>query len=126
MRALILSALIAAASTAAIAQPQPNPPPNLRGNPTATLCLDPNGVSHAPVCRSQNASRLPTAPDICSCNGPQLHVDADWCAPGERPPADTLEFNLARAKFARENKNSIIGMTFEGRRACVPLGPTGR
>lgn len=116
MRGLFLTiAAGLAVATAASAQ-APGP------NDKATLCLDQLGINHAPVCRSQNASRFPTAPDICQCHGPYRQVDAPFCAPGETPAADTADFDHARIDYARKNKDSLFGFSFQGKRSCVVPG----
>ncbi len=116
MRALLLTVLagLAAASTAAAQAPGPND--------TATLCLDPGGINHAPICHSQNASRFPTQPDICQCDGPYRQVDAPWCAPGEHSAPDSAALDRARADYAAKHGSSLLGFTFEGHRSCVPQG----
>lgn len=118
MRALLLTTLAAAAalSTAVLAQPSQDD--------RATLCLDTAGISHPPVCHTQTASRIPSPPDICICNGPWRHVDAPYCAKGEKPPADTAAFDHARAKAAAKD-SSLFGATYEGKRMCVELGNGG-
>jgi hypothetical protein len=119
MRAFILT-VIAGLAVASAASAQ-----RIGPNDKATVCLDPGGVSHPPLCRSQNASRFPTQPDICSCHGPWRQVDAPWCAPGERPAPDTAALATARIAFAEKNNNSLIGFTFEGKRNCIVPGHNG-
>ncbi len=97
-----------------MAQPSPGP------QNAATLCLDQLGGNHAPICSSQSASRIASAPDICQCRGPYRQVDAPWCAKGERPPADSAAFERARAKAAKDG--SLFGDSYQGRTMCVPLG----
>ncbi len=113
MRALFLTAIVgfAAVSAAAMAAP-PGP------RDTATLCLDGLGVNHAPVCHSMAASRLPSTPDICQCVGPWRQVDAPYCAKGEEPPADTADFDRARAAAA-DKHSTLVGATYKGKRMCV-------
>src|SRR5579862_8602291 len=95
MRALLLPLVAGlAAASAAMAQPASGP------GDKATLCLDPGGVDHAPLCRSHNATRFVQPPDICVCDGPYRQVEAPWCAKGEKPPNDTAEFERARAAYA--------------------------
>lgn len=108
-----------AVSGAAVAQPatsyQSAPPPR----EAATLCLDGLGTTHPPVCTKMSASRQPSAPDICTCQGPYRTVRAPWCAPGEKPPADTAAFDRARADAAQDG--SLFGDRYQGQRFCVPL-----
>ncbi|MEI9963826.1 MAG: hypothetical protein WDM92_03165 [Caulobacteraceae bacterium] len=85
----------------------------------ATLCLDGLGVGHPPVCRDSDASRFAHPPDICLCHGPYRQVTAPWCAPGERPPADSAAFDRARARASQDG--SLFGDTYHGKRFCVPL-----
>lgn len=116
MRALLLPLVAGlAAASAAMAQPASGP------GDKATLCLDPGGVDHAPLCRSHNATRFVQPPDICVCDGPYRQVEAPWCAKGEKPPNDTAEFERARAAYAMSHGNSVMGGTYEGRRMCVTL-----
>ena len=114
MRAVGLMALSAlAAASAAMAQ-APGP------RDTATVCLDPMGVGHPAHCESTNASRFATQPDICLCRGPLRQVDAPWCAAGEAPAADTADFDRARVAYASSHGNSLVGFSYQGKRACVP------
>jgi hypothetical protein len=116
MRALLLPLVAGlAAASAAMAQPASGP------GDKATLCLDPGGVDHAPLCRSHNATRLVQPPDICVCDGPYRQVEAPWCAKGEKPPNLTAEYERARNAYAMSHANSVIGGTYEGRRMCVTL-----
>ncbi len=111
MRTLILAAaltLIAGAASARSHHPQ-----------EATLCLDQLGGSHPPVCHSLEASRISQAPDICQCRGPWRQVSAPYCAPGERPQAESAAFEHARARASRDG--SLFGDSFQGRSMCVPL-----
>jgi hypothetical protein len=114
MRSLILTlaAGLAVASAATAAAPGPHD--------HATVCLDPGGVTHPAICRSHEATRFASQPDICFCNGPLRQVDAPWCAPGEKPAPDTAELARARADYASRN-NTLVGFTFHGKRNCVPL-----
>lgn len=118
MRVLFLTSVAAALAVASVAAADSN----TTNNP-ATLCLDGLGINHPPLCHSQEASRFPAAPDICICKGPYQTVKAPWCAPGEKPPADTADFDRARAAAAQ--KGDLMSFTYQGKRACVPLGPEG-
>ena len=117
MRLLLLTALagIAAASAVSLAQSQPVNPRD-----KATLCLDGIGVNHAPICHSQTASRFASPPDICSCDGPYRQVDAPYCKAGEKEPADSADYDRARAKAA-EHGSSLFGATYKGQSMCVQL-----
>ncbi len=119
MRTLFLTTLVGVTAFAVAASAQPSsssPPP---GTPQATLCLDQLGVSHAPICHKQSASRFPAPPDICLCNGPYREVKAPYCAPGEKEPNDTAAFDRARAKAAEDG--SLFGDTYKGQKMCVEL-----
>jgi hypothetical protein len=117
MRVLFLTTLLAAAGAYAVASAQPSP------RESAVLCLDGIGVNHPPVCHTNGASRLSTEPDICSCHGPYQQVMTNWCAKGERPPADTAEFD--RARLAAVKNGTLFNFVYEGKRACTPMGPNG-
>jgi hypothetical protein len=115
MRVLFLTTLIATVGACAVASAQPRD--------SAVLCLDGLGVNHPATCNTMSASRLESKPDICMCQGPYQQVQADWCAKGESPPADTAEFDRARA--AAVHNGSLQGFNYQGKRACVPVGPNG-
>ncbi len=119
MRVLSLTSLIAAVGACAVAAAQPAP----ANNDSAVLCLDGLGVSHPPVCHTNTASRLSTEPDICSCHGPYQQVRTNWCARGETPPADSADFD--RARVAAVKNGTLYNFVYQGKRACVPLGPNG-
>jgi hypothetical protein len=126
MRILFLTSLVGvlAAGAAASAQPESAQPWARSGvNDSAILCLDGLGINHIPVCHSIQASRFPTAPDICQCHGPYRQVRSVWCAPGQRPPPDTIEFNRALIDFAKRNHNDVRDFRFNGTPMCVPLSP---
>ena len=114
MRLLFLTSLIGALGVAGAAAAQPG---------SAVLCLDGLGVSHPAVCHSSTGSRLSPEPDICTCHGPYQQVKASWCARGEQPPADTADFD--RARLAAVHHGSLVGFSYQGKPACVPLGPNG-
>ncbi len=114
MRVVFLTSLIGVLALGAAASAQP-----AADNNPATLCLDGIGVNHPPICHSQSASAFPQPPDICLCQGPYREVKAPWCAPGEKPPGDTADFDHARAKAAEHG--DLFGATYNGRRMCVPL-----
>jgi len=105
------------ACAAAAAQPAQGP------GDSAVLCLDGLGVNHPPVCHSSTASRLSPEPDICSCHGPYQQVRTNWCARGETPPPDSADFD--RARVAAVKDGSLYNFMYQGKRACVPLGPNG-
>jgi hypothetical protein len=115
MRILVLTSALVLAAAAAMAQPSgPR-------EPAATLCLDPNGGNHSPICRKLDASRFDKPADICHCNGPYRQVEAPYCAKGEKPPSETREYELARAAAASKN-SSLFGATYQGQRMCVAMG----
>ncbi len=118
MRALFLTSLIAAVGVcgAALAQPA-------NTGESAVLCLDGLGVNHPPVCHTNGASRISTEPDMCTCHGPYQQVRTNWCAKGESPPADSADFD--RARVAAVKDGALYNFMYQGKRACVPLGPNG-
>ena len=112
MRALFLTVLaVSAVASVVVARPGPHN--------AATLCLDGLGINHAPICHEMSASRFPQVPDICQCRGPYRQVEAPYCARGERPPADSADFDRARARAAQDG--SLFGDTYHGRSMCVSL-----
>jgi hypothetical protein len=121
MRILFLTSLVGvlAAGAAAVAQPAGQ---SGFHNP-ATLCLDGLGVNHPPLCHSQQASAFPQPPDICQCLGPYRQVNAAWCAPGQKPPADTIDFDRALIAYAQSHNNDVSDFSFDGKPMCVPLRP---
>ncbi len=121
MRLLVLIS-VAALAVASVAAAQPSSAPH-SSEPAATLCLDTLGGSHPPVCHSMSASRLASPPDICLCHGPYMQVRAPYCAPGEKPPAESAAMEHARAKAAKDG--SLFGDSYEGRRMCVVLKDNG-
>ena len=121
MRALFLAPLIGALAAGAAAYAQPGGGSGF--NSTATLCLDGLGINHPPLCHSQQASRFPNPPDICQCLGPYRQVQAVWCARGQNPPPDTVEFNRALIEHAKRNHNDVSDFSFNGTPMCVPLSP---
>ncbi len=120
MRVLFVTSLIAAAGFCAVASAQPRV---AAPSDSAVLCLDGLGVSHPPVCHTNGASRIDTKPDICSCRGPYQQVKTNWCAAGETPPPDSAEFD--RARVAAVKNGTLFNFMWQGKRACVPLGPNG-
>ncbi|HEY5410576.1 MAG TPA: hypothetical protein VIJ94_07605 [Caulobacteraceae bacterium] len=117
MRVLFMTTLIGALGVCAVAAAQP------ASHDSAVLCLDGLGVSHPATCHSSTASRISPEPDICTCNGPYQEVKTSWCARNEQPPNDSADFD--RARVAAVHNGSLVGFTYQGRRACVPLGPNG-
>ena len=113
MRALFLTTLIAGLGVCAVAAAQPST------TDSGTLCLDGLGINHAPICHSQTATRLDSTPDICICEGPYQTVRGPWCAPGEKSPNESADYEHAR--LAAVHHGSISGFSYQGRRACIPL-----
>ena len=102
----------------AMADPRPTAPVQLN---SGKVCLDTLGGRHAPSCRTTNASRILTDPDICTCAAGLREVAAPWCAPGEHPAPDSREADKARLA-AVTSTGSLDGASFEGRRFCVTRG----
>lgn len=84
----------------------------------ATLCLDPLGINRHQTCRSYSASLLSREPDICVCDGPELQVEARYCAAGERPPAEDAASDRARYAAATRG-GTLVGWSYRGRGFCV-------
>jgi hypothetical protein len=119
MRVLFMTSLVGVLAAGATAFAQPADQSGFH-NP-ATLCLDGLGINHPPLCHTQQASRFPSPPDICQCLGPYRQVTALWCAAGQRPPPDTIEFNRALIDHAKRNHNDVSDFSFNGTPMCVPL-----
>ena len=121
MRPALYALLFAGLAGPALADARPT------GRPTrgfATVCLDTLGTPRPVQCRTGNASRIATDPDICFCGPALQEVDAPWCAPGETPAPDSLSANRAR-KAAADARGSLVGQSFGGRSFCVERGRTG-
>ena len=100
----LLGLLLAAGASAAEHRPQ-----------TRVVCLDVGGQTLPAVCK-RSGGRLEAGADICSC--PQGRaVEAPMCAPGEQPPAESLELEKARRDAARDG--SLVGDRFRGRSFCA-------
>jgi hypothetical protein len=84
------------------------------------MCLASNGSRGVAVCRRGNAWG---DSDICTCRGSSLRIDAPICRPGEKPPAETVALDRARAEAMK--RGTLYGATFEGRRMCVELKRPG-
>ena len=122
MRQLILStALLLAAAVPAAADPTPTGPVQLQ---SGRVCLDTLGGRHAPACRTTNASRIQTEPDICVCAAGLREVAAPYCAAGELPAPDSKDADRARLEAAKAN-GTLDGAGYQGRRFCVTRGRTG-
>lgn len=88
------------------------------GRDRAVLCLDPLGINRHQVCRSYSASRLSSEPDICVCDGPELRVEAPYCAAGERPAPEDAAYDRARYALAAK-AGTLVGGSYQGRSFCV-------
>ena len=119
--ALSAGLLLAAAAAPAAADPAPTGPVR---STAGRVCLDTLDMRHAPSCRSTNASRILTEPDICVCPAGLREVAAPFCAPGERPAPDSARADSARLRAAKAN-GTLVGAGFEGRSFCVTRGRTG-
>jgi hypothetical protein len=91
----------------------------LSANPptTMTLCLDGGGRKAPVTCHTQNASRLDAREDVCTCPGATRQVSAPVCAPGVRPPAESLAYARARLKAA--SHGGLADATWQGQPMCV-------
>ncbi len=91
-------------------------PPTPGGH--ATLCLDTLGINLGATCRSFNASRIDTRPDICQCLNNAATVTAPYCVRGEQPQAETADYDRARSAASRVD-GTLIGKRYKGRSYCV-------
>jgi hypothetical protein len=114
MRTLPLLAALALVAGAAQAQPGTSQNPPAR----TSLCLEVSGAIIPPVCQ-RPGSRLDQREDICLCSAGGTKVEAPVCAPGQKPPAESKEFEKARREAARDG--SLIGDTWQGQPMCVEL-----
>ncbi len=122
MRPLHLAALgLCLAAAPAAADPRPTGPIELQG---AKVCLDTLGVRHAPDCRTTNASRIVTDPDICLCPAGLREAPAPYCDPGETPAPDSADADRARLAAVKAT-GTLVGASYGGRRFCVTRGRTG-
>jgi hypothetical protein len=92
--------------------------PALADNPkTRTVCIDPAGKNLPANCKSSQASRLESHPDICLCPGGAERVEAPVCPPGVRAPAESAAFERARRAAVKDG--SLVGATYNGKPICV-------
>ena len=121
MRRLLVPAVLLAFAAQARADPVPTGPVRLE---SGKVCLDTLGGRHAPVCRTTNASRIQTEPDICLCPAGLRSVAAPYCAAGEQPASDSKDADRARLEAAKA-AGGLEGATYRGRRFCVTRGRSG-
>ena len=121
MRRLLVPAVLLVCAAPALADPIPTGPVQLE---SGKVCLDTLGGRHAPACRTTNASRIRTEPDICLCPAGLRPVAAPYCAAGEAPAPDSRDADRARLEASRA-KGSLAGASYRGRRFCVTRGRTG-
>lgn len=84
----------------------------------ATLCLDQLGINLGATCRTLQSSLISSRPDVCQCLNTGLTVIAPYCARGERPQAETADYDRARYAAARAD-GALAGKTYKGRSFCV-------
>ena len=118
---LVLAAAVMALAGSAAADPKPVY--GVRDRP-ATQCLDTLGIPRAPVCRTLQASRIRTEPDICICEAGLREVSVPWCALDEVSAPDSAAANRVRNVAAKAG--TLMTARFEGRRFCAQQGRTGR
>lgn len=117
MRNFVVLAVSAAAVMLAAAG---EPGSNALNPATRTICLDVGGETRPAVCQ-RTASRLDGRDDICVCQSAQ-RVEAPVCGSGDRPPAESRAYELARKQAARDG--SLVGDQWVGRPMCVaPRNP---
>ena len=121
MRLLLAPAVLLLLATPALADPRPTGPVELQ---SGKVCLDTLGTRHAPACRTTNASRILTDPDICVCPASLREAPAPYCAPGERPAPDSKDADRARLAAVKAT-GTLVGASYQGRRFCVSRGRTG-
>jgi hypothetical protein len=90
---------------------------DLTSNPptTTSICLDVSGATLPVTCRVP-ASRLDQREDICTCAQGE-RVEIAVCGPGEAPPPEGLAYDKARR--LANNKGSLLGAMYQGKRMCV-------
>ena len=114
MRTLpLVAALALIAGTAQAQAPMSQNPPA-----KTILCLEVSGAIIPAICR-RPGSRVDQREDICLCSAGGTRVEAPVCAPGEKPPAESREFEKARRDAARDG--TLMGDTWQGQRMCVDL-----
>lgn len=106
----LAAGLLVVATTAAAQAP-------LTQNPTreTTICLDVGGASRPAVCRI-SGGRLDPQEEICLCPEGQ-RVQAPVCGPGETPPVENRDLEIARRKAAADG--SLVGDLYAGKPMCV-------
>ncbi len=121
MRFLLAPAALLTLALPAAADPVPTSPVEVQ---SGKVCLDTLGTRHAPTCRTTNASRILTDPDICICPASFREAPAPYCAPGESPAPDSKDADRARLAAVKAT-GTLVGATYQGRRFCVTRGRTG-
>lgn len=113
MRSLIAVLAISAAALLTAAAGEPG---SSASNPaTRTICVDLGGETRPAVCTA-SASRLDAREDICLCREGQT-VEAPICGTGDRPQAETRDFERARKAAAKDG--SLVGDLYADRPMCV-------
>ncbi|HEY9219889.1 MAG TPA: hypothetical protein VIO94_17715 [Phenylobacterium sp.] len=109
-----ISLVIALALVAGAAQAQSS---SWQERQTRTsICVDVNGGIIPVVCTGE-ASLVKPREDICQCPVGGMRTDVSICAPGERPPAESKEFEKARRVAALDG--TLMEDTWQGQRMCV-------
>lgn len=108
--------MIQAAASLALAALMAAVPPPPREH--ATLCLDTLGVNRGAVCTRLSASLIDRTPDICICPSATATVAAPYCAPGQRPQAESAAYSRARYAAAQPS-GSLFGKRFGDGDFCV-------
>ena len=121
MRRFLAPLLLLAVAAPALADPVPTGPVELR---SGKVCLDTLGGRRPPDCRTTNASRIQTEPNICLCPAGLRPVAAPYCEAGESPAPDSKEADRARLE-ASKAAGTLVGATYHGRRFCLTRGRTG-
>jgi hypothetical protein len=115
MRAPLIFTLLSVVGGLALAQSAQSRPPE-----DGMMCLSTNGQRSPSICRRGNAWG---DSDICTCRGGAMRYDAPICARGEKPPAESVALDRARAEAMK--RGTLYGATFEGRRMCVEVKRPG-
>ena len=121
MRRFLAPAVLLMLAAPAAADPVPTAPVEVQ---SGKVCLDTLGGRHAPACRTTNASRILTDPDICVCPASLREASAPFCAPGESPAPDSKSADHARLA-ALKATGTLVGAAYQGHRFCITRGRTG-
>ncbi len=113
MRGLIAGVVLAAfagASAVAVAQPAP-----AQHSEEGMMCLETNGSEAPSTCIRGDVWH---DADLCTCDeGTRVHVPV--CAPGERPPPDSVSLDKVRKDAV--STGTLEGVSYRGKQICVSV-----